>query len=64
MNNQSPTKIILSFTLGFFTLPLIINTITGYTWQANLADTFKVSRVITGVIMVVVYAIYQNRKTK
>jgi hypothetical protein len=64
MNYQAGIKASLPFGIAFFTLPLIINALTGYTWEANLADTFKISRVITGLVMTIAYGLYIAKKQK
>jgi hypothetical protein len=64
MNYQAGTKAALPFLIVFFSLPLIINTLGGYTWEANLADTFKISRVITGLFMSIGYGLYIAKKQK
>lgn len=64
MNYQAGIKSALPFGVVFFVLPLIINTLYGYTWEANLADTFKISRVITGLFMSIGYGLYIAKKQK
>ena len=64
MNYQAGIKSALPFGVVFFTLPLIINALSGYTWQANLADTFKIGRVITGIIFTIGYGLYIAKKQK
>lgn len=64
MNYQAGIKAAVPFIIVFFTLPLIINTLYGYTWEANLADTFKISRVITGFFMSIGYGLYIAKKQK
>lgn len=64
MNYSAGIKACLPFGIVFFTLPLILNALYGYTWEANLADTFKLSRVITGTIMTIVYGLYVAKKQK
>jgi hypothetical protein len=64
MNNQAGIKAALPFIVVFFILPLIMNTLFGYTWNANLADTFKISRVITGFFMSIGCGLYIAKKQK
>jgi len=64
MNYQAGTKAALPFIIVFFILPLIMNTLYGYTWEANLADTFKISRVVTGLFMSIGYGLYIAKKQK
>lgn len=64
MNYQAGMKAALPFGIVFFILPLIINTLYGYTWEANLADTFKISRVVTGLFMSIGYGLYIAKKQK
>jgi hypothetical protein len=45
-------------------LPLVFNFIYNHTWEENLADTFKLSRVITGLIMTIGYGLYQAKTQK
>lgn len=64
MNYSAGIKACLPFGIVFFSFPLIINALYGYTWDANLADTFKLSRVITGTIMTIGYGLYQAKNQK
>lgn len=64
MNYSAGIKACLPFGIVFFTLPLVINFIYDYTWEENLADTFKLSRVIAGLIMTIGYGLYQAKNQK
>lgn len=47
--------------LSFF--PLIINALGGYTWEANLKDTFTFGRIVTGVVLSILgYRLYLKKQ--
>jgi hypothetical protein len=64
MKYSAGIKACLPFEIVFFTLSLVFNFLYEHTWEENLADIFKLSRVITGLIMIIGYGLYQAKTQK
>lgn len=64
MNISPQIKFSLTFGIVFFTFPLIINALGGYTWEANVTDSFTFARLITAIILAVLGYKFYERKQK
>lgn len=63
MKLSAAIKFTLSFAIAFLAFPLIINALGGYTWEANLKDTFTVGRIVTGVVLSILgYRLYLKKQ--
>lgn len=63
MKFSDAIKGIVLFNIAFLSFPLIINALGGYTWEANLKDTFTVGRIVTGVVLSILgYRLYLKKQ--